>query len=137
MRDNVGFRLADSRTTLAEILKAQGYRTSAFIGAYVLNSKFGLSQGFDYYDDRIRGPSRSRPWPSTSIRWSVPRAKSSRMRSTGWAGHPQSPFFMWVHLYDPHDPYQPPAPFREQYKDRPYDGEIAYADHELGNCWTF
>jgi choline-sulfatase len=131
VRDNVGFRLADSRTTLAEILKARGYATSAFIGAYVLNSKFGLNQGFDEYDDRIAAAPRQGPVVNLN---SVERPAGEVVsRAMYWLEtHRQLPFFMWVHLYDPHDPYEPPAPFREQYRNKPYDGEIAYADRELG-----
>jgi arylsulfatase A-like enzyme/Flp pilus assembly protein TadD len=136
VRDNVGYKLSESKTTLAEILKPQGYQTAAFIGAYVLNSSFGLSQGFDYYDDRIAGASHSGPVINLN---SVERSAGEVIaRATSWANtHSRSPFFVWIHLFDPHDPYEPPAAFREQYKDRPYDGEIAYVDQELGKFLEF
>ncbi len=138
VRDNVGFRLSDSKTTLAEILKAQGYQTAAVVGAYVLNSTFGLNQGFDYYDDKISNPSRSGPVINLN---SVERPASEVIaHATNWLrshSSSRSPFFMFVHLYDPHDPYDPPGTFKEQYGDSPYDGEIAYVDHEVGKLLEF
>jgi arylsulfatase A-like enzyme/Tfp pilus assembly protein PilF len=136
VHDNVGYRLPESRTTLAKILKAQGYETAAFIGAYVLNSRFGLSQGFDEYDDRIAGSSPSGLIVNLN---SVERPAGEVVtRALAWLNaRTRSRFFVWIHLYDPHDPYEPPSPFRSEYKDRPYDGEIAYADHELGRLLEF
>ncbi len=136
VRDNVGYRLSESKTTLAKILKGQGYQTAAFIGAFVLNSKFGLSQGFDEYDDRIAGSSRSGLVVNLN---SVERPAGEVItHALGWLdARTGSRFFMWIHLYDPHDPYEPPSPYANRYKDRPYDGEIAYADHELGRLLEF
>ncbi len=131
VRDNVGFKLSNSKITLAKILKTQGYQTGAFVGAYVLNSKFGLNQGFDYYDDNIQGSSTA--GPVVNLNQVERRAGEVVSHATGWLkGHIQSSFFIWIHLYDPHDPYEPPSPFRERYKSKPYDGEIAYTDQELG-----
>ena len=131
VRDNVGYRLSQSKITLATILRNQGYRTAAFVGAYVLNAKFGLSQGFDHYDDKIEGPSHS--GPAVNLNQVERPAGEVISRALAWLNaQTRTPFFIWIHLYDPHDPYQPPAPFGEQYKARPYDGEIAYADRELG-----
>jgi arylsulfatase A-like enzyme/Tfp pilus assembly protein PilF len=131
VRDNVGYKLSESKTTLAEILKTQRYQTAAFVGAYVLNSKFGLNQGFDDYDDKIEGSSNF--GPVVNLNQVERRAGEVVSRAMGWLNaHSQSPFFIWIHLYDPHDPYEPPPPFKEQYKAKPYDGEIAYADRELG-----
>lgn len=131
VRDNVGYKLADSKSTLAEMLKAERYQTAAFIGAYVLNSKFGLSQGFDFYDDQMEGSSTS--GPVVNLNRVERRAAEVVSRAMSWVdSHRQAPFFVWLHLYDPHDPYEPPPPFKTQYKSKPYDGEIAYADRELG-----
>jgi choline-sulfatase len=131
VRDNVGYRLSESKTTLAAILKNHNYQTAAFVGAYVLNAKFGLSQGFDHYDDKIDGSSRS--GPAVNLNEVERPAGEVISRAMGWLNEqPRSPFFIWIHLYDPHDPYQPPSPFSDQYKAKPYDGEIAYADRELG-----
>jgi arylsulfatase A-like enzyme/cytochrome c-type biogenesis protein CcmH/NrfG len=136
VRDNVGYKLPESRTTLATILKTQGYQTAAFIGAYVLNSKFGLSRGFDYYDDQIAGSSGL--GPVVNLNSVERRAGEVVSRTTSWMdAHPRTPFFVWIHLYDPHDPYEPPSPFKEKYKERPYDGEIAYVDQELGRFLEF
>ncbi len=136
VRDNVGYRLSESKTTLAKILKGQGYQTAAFIGAYVLNSRFGLGQGFDEYDDRIAGSSRLGLVVNLN---SVERPAGEVItHAMGWLNaHAGSRFFVWIHLYDPHDPYEPPPPYADRYKDRPYDGEIAYADHELGRLLEF
>jgi arylsulfatase A-like enzyme/Flp pilus assembly protein TadD len=131
VRDNVGYRLSQSKITLATILRNQSYQTAAFIGAYVLSAKFGLNQGFDYYDDKIAGLLRS--GLAVNLNQVERPAGEVISRAMIWLNaHPRSPFFIWIHLYDPHDPYQPPAPFSEQYKAKPYDGEIAYADRELG-----
>ena len=136
VRDNVGYKLSESKTTLAEILKTQHYRTAAFVGAYVLNAKFGLNQGFDDYDDKIEGSSKF--GPVINLNQVERRAGEVVSRALGWLDvHPQSPFFVWIHLYDPHDPYEPPPPFKEQYQARPYDGEIAYTDRELGRFLNF
>jgi arylsulfatase A-like enzyme len=136
VRDNVGFKLPEAKTTLAEILKAQGYQTAAFIGAYVLNSTFGLNQGFDLYDDRIAGSPRSGTVVNLN---SVERPAGEVIeRAINWLRARRStPFFMFVHLYDPHDPYSPPGAFAEIYKDKPYDGEIAYVDQEVGKLLAF
>jgi len=131
VRDNVGYRLSQSKITLATILRNQGYRTAAFVGAYVLNATFGLNQGFSYYDDKIAGSLRS--GLAVNLNQVERPAEEVISRGMSWLkAHPRSPFFIWLHLYDPHDPYQPPAPFNDQYKAKPYDGEIAYADRELG-----
>src|SRR5437867_3976113 len=124
--------LAASHPTLAELLKKKGYQTAAFVGAVILDSKTlapGFDRGFDFYDNF---PQHS---PS-NLRWG--RAERRGMdvvhRAQTWlAAHPAGPHFVWVHLYDPHDPYEPPAPYSLTYKDRPYDGEIAYADSALAN----
>jgi arylsulfatase A-like enzyme/Flp pilus assembly protein TadD len=107
VRDNGLFRLETSRLTLAEILKKAGYRTGAFIGAFVLDTRFGLSQGFDLYDVLLP--------------------------AAAWLEQEDSrPWFAWIHLFDPHVPYEPPDPYRERYREQPYAGEVAYTDDELG-----
>ncbi len=127
-RANGSFKVAPENTTLAEILSAEGYATAAFISAYVLDGRFGLDQGFDLYDDDLsKGVKlaahcfRERPAQYTNesaISW-LETVKDRK-------------FFAWIHYFDPHAPYFPPEPFREQYADRPYDGEIAYMDFEIG-----
>jgi arylsulfatase A-like enzyme/Tfp pilus assembly protein PilF len=127
-RANGTFRLEDRITTLAERLREVGYRTAAMISAFVLDSRFGLHQGFDVYDDDLtkgikHSPHMFRERP----------AELTNQRVTGWlreTGH--EPFFLWVHYFDPHAVYLPPEPFRTQYRHTPYDGEIAYVDSQVG-----
>ena len=126
----VPLRSADA--TVAELLKRQGYHTDAFIGAVILDSKTlapGLDRGFDYYDNfPEHAPTNSR-WGRVERR-GMEVVQHAQLWLTK---HPAGPHFMWVHLYDPHDPYEPPAPYAQTYKDRLYDGEIAYADFALGH----
>jgi len=131
-----GVPLASKNRTLAELLKKQGYKTAAFIGSVVLDSKEfapGLDRGFDFYDNFPR-PAR------TKSRWGrlERRGDDVVQHADVWLNaHRESPRFVWIHLYDPHDPYEPPAPYSEIYKERPYDGEIAYADSVLAGFVSF
>ena len=124
--------LVSESPTWAEALKKRGYQTAAFIGAVILDSKAlapGLDRGFDFYDNF---PERSQ----TKSRWGRVERRGTEVvrRAEAWQdAHPMGPHFVWVHLYDPHDPYEPPAPYSTQYKDRLYDGEIAFADSALAN----
>jgi len=128
--------LAASYPTAAELLKERGYHTAAFIGAIILDSKAlapGLDRGFDFYDNF---PAHADP----KTRWGRVERRGEEVvhHAEQWlAAHPQGPHFVWVHLYDPHDPYEPPPPFSQIYKDRLYDGEIAYADTALANFLEF
>ena len=129
VREN-GFPFDQARDTLAQLFKQRGYRTGAFVGAFVLDRGFGLNAGFDMYDDRIpRGADRAasleaeRPAEAVSeaaIKWLI--APDDRTQ----------PFFLWAHYYDPHAPYAPPAAYAARAGGRAYKGEIAYADAELG-----
>ncbi len=122
--------LAAAHPTLATLLKTNGYHTAAFIGAVILDSKTlapGLDRGFDFYDNF---PAQSK----TKSRWGRVERRGQEVvqHAEAWmAAHPAGPHFVWVHLYDPHDPYEPPPPYSQTYKDRLYDGEIAYADSVL------
>ncbi len=128
--------LASTNPTWAELLHAHAYHTAAFIGAVILDSKTlapGLDRGFDFYDNF---PEHSQ----TKSRWGrvERRGMDVVQHAEAWlSAHPQGPHFVWVHLYDPHDPYEPPAPYSQIYKDRLYDGEIAYADSALANFITY
>jgi arylsulfatase A-like enzyme len=119
--------LLPAHAKLAELLKKSGYHTAAFIGAVILDSKTlapGLDRGFDFYDNF---PAKSQ----TKSRWGRVERRGGDViqHAQSWmTAHPAGPHFVWIHLYDPHDPYEPPAPFSQIYKDRLYDGEIAYAD---------
>jgi tetratricopeptide (TPR) repeat protein len=128
--------LAAKYPTLAELLTKDGYRSAAFIGAVILDSKNlapGLDRGFEFYDNF---PEHT----STKSRWGriERRGMEVEQRAEAWLNtHPDGTHFVWLHLYDPHDPYEPPPPYSEIYKDRLYDGEIAYADSALGQFLTY
>jgi choline-sulfatase len=131
-----GVPLAPQHATWAELLKKQGYHTAAFIGAVILDSKTlapGLDRGFDFYDNF---PAKT----DTKERWGRVERRGMEVvqHAESWLDkHRAGPRFVWVHLYDPHDPYEPPVPFSEKYKDRLYDGEIAYADSALIHLIAF
>lgn len=116
--------------TLAERLKAAGYHTGAIVSAAVLEKRYGLDQGFDWYDDDLsEGRERSpRVVPDRPAEFTVNHALEwlNKLPDDG------KPFFLWVHFYDPHGNYSPPPPYRDQFRERLYDGEIAYMDHEIG-----
>jgi arylsulfatase A-like enzyme/Tfp pilus assembly protein PilF len=129
IRDNGGFFLSLEQETLAEILKGRGYRTGAFVSAFVLDGKWGVNQGFDtYFDDFDLSQTRA-----VSL-GSIQRPANEVIdRALPWIGESKgSPFFAWIHLYDAHTPYRPPEPFATRYANHPYNGEIAFADSQLG-----
>lgn len=116
-------------TTLARVFKDAGYQTAAFVGAYVLDRRFGLAEGFDTYDDRIlRNPEG--PTKLESER----RANEVVAAATTWLDRADAskPAFIWIHLYDPHAPYEPPAQYLKQAAGRPYEGEVMFADAQAG-----
>lgn len=127
IRDNIGFRVKDATPTLATRLKAQGFATSAFIGGFPLTRRFGLAPGFDLYDDQISEL-------TGDAAGTVPERPADVVvtRALEWISAQPNKFFSWVHVFDPHSPYAPPDPFRAQYPEKPYDGEVAWTDHALG-----
>jgi arylsulfatase A-like enzyme/Tfp pilus assembly protein PilF len=126
VKDNASSPLPDSADTLAETLKAAGYRTGAFIGAFILDRPYGFAQGFDHFDATFEG---FRP----ELKQQAQRiAEDVVTRAAAWIKSAQAPFFAWVHLYDAHLPYSAPAPYRAKFASRPYDGEIAYVDAQVG-----
>ena len=125
-RDNAGFRVDDTMQTLAESARAKGLATGAFVGAFPLDRQFGLSQGFDTYDDLAGQEVAPADFLFTERPASDVVAAASR-----WIGGQQKPWMAWVHVFDPHSPYAAPEPFRSQYPDA-YAGEVAYTDHSLG-----
>lgn len=132
VRDNSNFRLDDDFVTLAEVLRANGYNTGAVIAAYVLDSAFGLAQGFDHYDDDL----------SAARQFSVfgyPERPAGAVTDAAvrWLEAAREPFFLFAHYYDPHAPYAPPEEFRRIFADQPYDGEIAYTDQQVGRLLRF
>lgn len=129
VRDNGTYRLIDNEMTLAERLKQGGYATAAFVAAFVLEKRYGLSQGFDTFDDQVRTAAGEATNPQRPANVVVDAALEW-LRSQR-AARSDQPVFMWVHLYDPHTPYDPPEPFKSQFA-QPYDGEIAFMDQEIG-----
>ncbi len=134
VRDNGGFVVPAELTTLAELYKAKGYATAAFVAAYVLDSKWGLDRGFDHYFDRFDLGRFER----ISL-GSVQRPANEVLdEALPWIeAHKDGPFFAWIHLYDPHTPYEPPPEFAARYPNNPYLGEIAFTDSQLGRLWDF
>ncbi len=124
---NNGHALADGVRSLAEMLKAHGYATAAFVSSFSVDSRFGLARGFDVYDDNF-APQQSLKGANSQRRAEETFDRFSRWMDKGPGGR----FFCWVHYYDPHLPYDPPSPYKEEFKDRLYDGEIAYMDHFVG-----
>jgi len=125
VRNNGNYFLRADVETLAEILEGKGYDTAAFVSAFVLNSKYGLDQGFQVYEDAVHDSSavvtieerNARETADLVIEW----LRRERKR----------PYFLWVHFFDPHQAYMPPPPFDEEYRQDPYSGEIAFADSQL------
>jgi arylsulfatase A-like enzyme/Tfp pilus assembly protein PilF len=128
VRANGTFHLEDNVTTLAERLKAKGYRTGAVVSAFVLDSRFGVDQGFDFYhDDLTKGMQYSPHMFRERAAELTNEPAVEWLRQNG-----DQPFFLWVHYFDPHASYMPPEPFRSRYALDLYDGEIAYVDSQIG-----
>jgi len=126
-RNNGTYALSDAIVTLPELLKGQGYKTAAFVSAYVMDRRFGLDQGFDVYDDDLITDVEPR------LSQKERRAETVTKNAIKWLeGIGEERFFLFVHYFDPHDAWSPPPPFSEEYAKNPYDGEIAYADYWLG-----
>lgn len=136
IRDNSRSVVPEAMVTLPELAAAAGYRTGAFVSAFVLDSRYGLDQGFEVYDD------------SYTAEWSEEDLRGARLFQQGITQRPADqttdaalswlenrggdPFLMWVHYYDPHQPTAPPEPFDRIFLDSPYDGEIAFMDSQIG-----
>ena len=134
VRDNGGFVVPSELVTMAETFKAKGYDTAAFVAAYVLDSKWGLNQGFDTYFDKF---DLSR-FEKISLGEVQRPANEVIDEALGWLEKKKAAkFFAWIHLYDPHTPYAPPEPFKSEYPHSPYLGEIAYTDTQLARLWDF
>lgn len=134
VRDNGSFYADDKLTTLAEALKGRGYRTGAFIAAFVLDRRWGLAQGFDYYADDF---DLSRFDMTVGLDAAQHPGNEVVDKALAWlgTGNADQPFLAWVHLYDPHAPYEPPEPYRSRFPATPagaYDGEVAATDAQVG-----
>jgi arylsulfatase A-like enzyme/Flp pilus assembly protein TadD len=129
VQDFTGNPLSPNIRSVAQALEAQGYDTAAIVSSYVLDRSWGLNRGFTLYYDVFKGSSFLENDPGLVER----KAGDSVDEALKWLRRPHiKPFFLWLHLYDPHSGYNPPEPFRTRFASAPYDGEIAYADHELG-----
>jgi arylsulfatase A-like enzyme/Flp pilus assembly protein TadD len=128
VRDNGGYVLDPKQETLAELLHGRGWRTGAFVGAFVLDSKWGLDQGFERYVDNFE----LSKYKTLSL-GDIDRPASDVVDAAlPWLDeHASQRFFAWLHFYDPHSPYTPPEPFRSAFAERPYAGEIAYVDFQI------
>jgi choline-sulfatase len=132
-RNNGNFYVPERLPTLATALKAAGYRTGAFVSSFILDRRYGLARGFDVYDDEMQGE-RVEVLALEAER----RGDRTALALGTWLGQqasasPGTPWFAWLHLYDPHEPYSPPQPFRDLFADSPYDGEIAFDDAILAS----
>ena len=131
VHDNANFIVAKEFTNLAQWLKSRGYSTAAFVGAFPLDSRFGLTPGFDVYDDNYgsQGPN--------DLTFVERKAGVVVDLSLGWLDKRRGPWFLWLHCFDPHQPYDPPEPYRTRFKDNLYDGEVAYVDAALAKLFGF
>ncbi len=126
VHDNLHFIVREDFLSLAEHLKDNGYATAAYVGAYPLDSRFGLAQGFDIYDDE---------YPhgyDQNLAVLERRAEEVINKALNGIEGMSPPWFVWIHCYDPHLPYEPPEPFKSRFARNPYDGEIAYVDLVMG-----
>jgi choline-sulfatase len=128
IRDNYSAPLAAATPTLASILRQQGWDTAAFIGAYPVSRPSGLDRGFAVFDDPFAAGDTTTRQARTER-----RAREVVDKALAWLARPRTgPFFAWLHLFDPHAPYEAPAPYGPRHARDPYDGEVAYADAQLG-----
>ena len=134
VRENVGYVLGEHIPTLAELLRNGGWATGGFVSAFVLDHQWGIGRGFDrYFDDfDLRGVEMAGAANMGSVQRDGAETVAAAVR---WLDQRPAdrPFFLWLHLYDPHEPYTPKEPFRSRYPGRPYDGEVAYTDSLVGD----
>src|SRR5580765_6673467 len=134
MHDFSANKLSPQQVTMATVLKQAGYVTGAVVASAVLDSRFGLNQGFDFYYDHF---DFSRLEESNLDEMERP-GNLVADQALNWLGkNSQKKFFLWMHLYDPHYPYRPPEPYAREYASQPYDGEIAFADEQVGRLLRF
>jgi arylsulfatase A-like enzyme/cytochrome c-type biogenesis protein CcmH/NrfG len=138
VRDNGSFYLGDEITTLAEVLQPRGYRTAGFVGAFVLDHRWGIAQGFEHYFDAF---DLGRYEMAAGLDAAQRPGSEVVDHALAWLAEDRDrPFLAWVHLYDPHSPYVPPEPYRSQFPATPqgaYDGEVAATDAQIGRLLEF
>ena len=131
VRDNFAPTIVPQVPLLAEVLKKAGFATGAFVSSVVLDSSAGFDRGFDVYADEFEGAGDQARFLNTVQK----RGDATTAEALAWlekAGASGQRLFLWLHLYDPHDPYEPPEPYAARFADRPYDGEVAFADDLVG-----
>lgn len=131
IHENSQFILKEKYLTLAEHLQSAGYSTGAFVGAFPLDSRFGLNQGFDVYNDNYGSHG------TQTFAYVERRAEIVVEQALAWLQQQSGPWFLWIHVYDPHQRYDPPEPFKSRYPSRPYEGEVAYVDTCLGKVFDY
>jgi len=130
VRNNGTYIASGELETLAESLQADGYATHAIVSAFVLDSRFGLAQGFDAYDDDLSGGPKQKMFMFKELK--AEQIASKAVRWIEGRGETEQPFFLWLHFFDPHADYEPPPDVAVRFPGDPYSGEIFYADRELG-----
>jgi arylsulfatase A-like enzyme len=131
VRYNGVYFLGEEQRTIAEQLRERGFATGAVPASFAVARRFGLGQGFTDYEDLFEGP-HAAGLPKTAER----KATDVAARGIRWLeAHASGPAFLWLHFYDPHFPYDPPFPFNQEFRERPYDGEIAAMDKALGTLF--
>jgi arylsulfatase A-like enzyme/Tfp pilus assembly protein PilF len=130
VRDNNGYRVRKDQATIATRLKALGFATGAFVGGFPLDQRFGLGVGFDIYDDRIAEV-------GNTVDFALPERRADAVVGAAltWITAQKSKWFTWVHVFDPHAPYQAPDTFAQQYPNDPYAAEVAWTDAALGTLF--
>ena len=128
IRDNLSPAELPTSPLLAEILKRAGFRTGAFVSSIVLAGRLGFGRGFDRYDDDLTKTA------SIDLLNTQRAGAETLSAAIAWLENQRDAerICVWIHLYEPHDPYEPPEPYKSRYSDRPYDGEVAYADTLVG-----
>ncbi len=145
VQDFTGQPLGSQFRSVAQAFQKSGYVTGAVVSAFVLDRSWGLARGFEFYDDAFSAKTfqtketglvdrRADESVAHAMAW-LKKIRAGGADKRGRAAQP--PFFLWLHLYDPHSPYDPPEPYRTEYSTHLYDGEIAYADHELGKLMAW
>jgi len=131
VHDNGFFRVPENFPTLATWLKKSGYNCGAFIGAFPLDARFGLNRGFDVYDQGYSSDS------GLDFKFAERKAEEVVDSALSWLKKQNQAWFLWIHCFDPHQPYEPPSPFSEQFKDDLYSGEVAYTDKSLSVLFDY
>jgi choline-sulfatase len=135
LRDNGGYVLPRELGTAAEDFRRSGYRTAAFVSGFPLDRRFGMDRGFETYDDHLpRGNDRRRT-PYVERFGDATTDATLRWLKAATGPAPQ-PYFLWIHYYDPHAPYEPPGDLADRFRGSPYDGEIAFVDRQIARLFA-